>query len=279
MDRVLHKLRLGLRGRVPLVVKESYLKLRELNATSRAVPDFLIVGAMKAGTTSLFNYLCQHPRIIGSVPKEIFYLCSHPERGERWYRRHFPRRAALTQSHALCGEATPTSLYSGQAARIASELMPNAKIIVLLREPAARAVSHYYHRYRAGRETRAVDEVFTTSMIERLAADAPEGDTEKAICDRGQYVRGLKHWKARFGESQILVLDADIFFQQTQAVYNQVCEFLNIPALTLATSESFNANTGLKQKPEHFRELQRCFDPQNRELAEMGYHFSWMGEG
>jgi hypothetical protein len=80
---------LALNGRLPFFAKEAYLRLRELNANQRALPDFLIIGAMKCGTTSLFNYLCSHPRIIGSVPKEIFYFSGHTEGSELWYRRHF----------------------------------------------------------------------------------------------------------------------------------------------------------------------------------------------
>ena len=64
-----------------------------------------LLGAQKSGTTSLFNCLCQHPQIVGSVPKEMFYLCSHPERGERWYRRHFPTIRSLQKTDAI--EAFP----------------------------------------------------------------------------------------------------------------------------------------------------------------------------
>jgi hypothetical protein len=267
---------LALNGRISPSVKTAYLKLRELNASQRALPDFLIIGAMKAGTTSLFNYLCMHPQIVGSVPKELFYFCSHPERGERWYRRHFPRRTGLAAKSILCGEATPTYLTSERAPARAAATVPGAKIIVLLREPAARAVSHYYHRHRAGRETRSIDEVFSAQAIARIEAGKPQGETEKYLYDRGNYAYGLKAWLNAFPENQILVLEAEQLFRKPVTIYAEVCRFLGIEPVTLKTAENFNANKGNTDKPQRYRELQQAYRQQNRDLAEMDYHFSWM---
>lgn len=273
---VIHSTRLALRGHLPPVAKSAYLKLRELNAGSRALPDFLIIGSMKAGTTSLFNYLCQHPQVIGSVPKEIFYFCSHPERGERWYRRHFPLRSQLQAQRAICGEATPTYLACENAPLHAVGFMPDVKIIALCREPAERAVSHYYHRVRAGREMRSIDEVFSSTMIERLARCQPEGETEKVIYDRGYYASGIKHWLQCYPREQILVLEAESLFHQPQSTFAEVCAFLHIDHIELRDTQNFNANSGSKQKPKCFHELRQAFKKQNQDLAALGYAFSWM---
>ena len=100
----IHRARLAAAGRLPSIAKAAFLRLREFDAGQRALPDFLVIGAQKGGSTSLFNTLCLHPRIVGSVPKEIFYFDSHFTRGERWYRRHFPRRSILARRGALCGD-------------------------------------------------------------------------------------------------------------------------------------------------------------------------------
>lgn len=252
---MLHQIRLALNGRVPPFVKSAYLKLRQLNASQRALPDFLIIGAQKAGTTSLFNYLCMHPQVIGSVPKELFYLCSHPERGERWYRRHFPLISTLKARSALCGEATPTSLYSEQAAQLAQQLVPRAKIIVLLREPAARAVSHYYHQVRSGVETRSIDEVFSKESIQRWRqGDCPDLPW-RWYFKWSDYKTGLKHWKACYPEKQILILQAEDMFTDPQKIYDQVTAFLQIDLQQLPDTKAFNTGATKKKLPMAYDDL------------------------
>lgn len=273
---MLHALRLKFNGRIPLSLKSAYLGLRQLDAHQRALPDFLIIGAMKAGTTSLFNYLCQHPRIIGSVPKEIFYLCSHPERGERWYRRHFPRITTLQRKQALCGEASPTYLTSPQAAIEAARQIPNAKLIVLLREPAERAVSHYFHRFRAGREHKTVDQVFSASMVERMASGNPQGETENQIYQRGNYAAGLKDWLDHFSRKQIHIIESEAMFHHPQNTVNEVCKFLEIEPIHLPQAEAFNVAGGFKSRPQNFHQLKQAFHQQNQKLCELGLNFRWV---
>lgn len=252
---MLHSLRLALNGRIPPAAKSAYLKLRELNAGQRALPDFLIIGAQKAGTTSLFNYLCQHPQVIGSVPKELFYFCSHPERGERWYRRHFPLVSTLKARSALCGEATPTSLYSEQAAQLARQLVPQAKIIVLLREPAARAVSHYYHQVRFGVETRSIDEVFSIENIQRWRqGDCPDLPW-RWYFKWSDYATGSKYWDECYPSEQILILQAEDMFADPQKIYDQVTSFLGIHSQQLPDAKAFNAGASQKKLPAAYDDL------------------------
>jgi hypothetical protein len=272
---MLHQLRLALNGRIPPVAKEAYLKLREIDAESRALPDFLVLGAQKAGTTSLFNYLCLHPKVIGSVPKEIFYFCSHLEKDERWYRRHFPRQSVVEKRGALCGEATPISLYIPHAAERAAELVPQAKLIAILREPAARAVSHYYHRFRTGRDLRPIDEVFSLEQI----AQWKEGllsEFDRKYFDWSDYATGLKHWLAQYPREQILVLEAEHMFSDPQATVDRVCAFLAIDPYTLPTTQAFNSGSAKASKPKAFKVLQSAFDCHNSELQDLGYQMGWM---
>ena len=276
---LLHRLRLAAAGRVPLFAKSAYLKLRELDAGARALPDFLVIGAMKAGTTSLFNYLCMHPRVIGSVPKEIFYFCSHPERGERWYRRHFPRRRRLRAANALCGEATPTYLPSGDAPHLVRELLPRVKLIVLLREPAARAVSHYHHRVRAGRESRSVDEVFSPAMVARVEAGRPQGETETLLCERSSYASSLRRWLDAFPREQLLVLEAETLFSSTQATLNTAADFLGLESFDLPAATAYNAANSQTALPRTFDRLVAAFAEVNEDLPAMGYPMSWMPHG
>jgi hypothetical protein len=185
----------------------------------------------------------------------MFYLCSHPERGERWYRRHFPTSRSLQKSDAICGEATPTSLYSEQAAGLAQQLVPDAKIIVLLREPAARAVSHYYHQFRAGVESRSIDEVFSADNIQRWRdGDCPDLPWRRYF-KWSDYATGIRHWRERYPSKQILVLQAEDMFTDPQRTFNEVTDFLQIGPFELAAAKAFNVGESKKDFPKAYGEL------------------------
>lgn len=272
---MLHKLRLAINGKIPPWAKEGYLKCRQLNAGSRALPDFLILGAQKAGTTSLFNYLCQHPQIIGAVPKEVMFFTAQFDRGEHWYRRHFPKQAYTRKVGMLCGEATPTYLYSMDAAQRGASMLPNAKLIVLLREPASRAVSHYYHQARSGVETRTIDEVFSVENIARWeAGDCPDLHA-RYYFKWSDYATGLEQWLKHYSREQLLVIEAERMFENPQLVVNQVCEFLQLKGCSIARSEAFNAGEKKAFNPKEMELLTSAFTKQNESLSALGFPMRW----
>jgi hypothetical protein len=276
---MIHRLRLLLAGRVPGFLKEGYLRMRQLDAGARALPDFLIIGAQKAGTTSLHNYLCLHPRVVGSLPKEIFYFCSHPERGQRWYRRHFPTRRLLARRQAICGEATPTYLYSAQAAELAARYNARARVIALLREPAARAVSHYYHQVRFGRESRAVDEVFSREHIRQWEAGSCPDLPWRWYFKWSDYATGLRYWQQWFPREQLLVLKAEDLFADPQAAVDQVCAFLHLETIPLGSPRRFNAGQQRAVRPRAFPELRHALNCQCSQLRQLGIGFDWEDRG
>ena len=263
---MIHKARLALRGRIPMPLKAAYLKIRELDAGSRAAPDFLILGAMKAGTTSLFNYLCLHPRVMGSVPKEIFFFNSHFEKGERWYRRHFPSESYLKSKGAICGEATPTYLYSELAAARMSRMIPRARLLVLLRDPTSRAISHYYHRVRTNREKRDINEVFSIENINRWMEGKGLSDFDAKYFNWSCYASHLGFWMNYFPRSQFLILRAEDFFQDVQGVYDQVCHFLDLTSRPVAVAKKYNASTEEIVLPETIQALRAAFSREGQKL-------------
>src|SRR6187551_3563074 len=144
-------------------------------ATSRwrPLPDFLVIGAQKAGTTALYAYLRWHPGIAGPSWKEVCFFDRHWWRGEAWYRGQFPLRAG----ERLVGEASPSYLFHPLAPERARSLVPGAKLVALLRDPVDRAYSQYQHEVALGREplsfedALAAEEERTRGEAERLAAD------------------------------------------------------------------------------------------------------------
>jgi hypothetical protein len=208
------------------------------------LPDFLVIGAMRAGTSSLYRYLGMHPSIVPSLRKETRYFSDKYARGEHWYRCHFPTgwvirlRELVQGSRILAFEATPDYLFHPYAADRAAGLIPNARLIVLLRDPVHRAVSHYEHMVRLGYETRSFEEALAEEprMLERerarLAQD-PGYDSHQlrrySYFAKGAYADQLASWLERFARDQMLIIKSQDFFEEPQVTYRRILEFLNVP--------------------------------------------------
>jgi hypothetical protein len=129
------------------------------------LPDFLIIGAQKSGTSSLYNYLTQHPDVCPALVKEIRYFNKYFSKGTNWYRGHFPSSLYISYVNKISGrdmitgDGTPSYLSDPYVPRRVFEVIPQVKLIVLLRNPVDRAYSHYQHRFRANREVSSFEEV------------------------------------------------------------------------------------------------------------------------
>src|SRR3954469_4950339 len=125
----------------------------------RTLPTTVIVGAQKAGTTQLYAYMVKHPRCWEAAEKEVDYFSKRPHRSVRWYRSRFPMRwrVAWRQGHVI--EASPSYLPTPGALRKMHKVLPNARVLVLLRDPVSRAFSHYQHKKTRHQESRTFGQV------------------------------------------------------------------------------------------------------------------------
>lgn len=275
MTSLLHRLRVTFPGISPECLKGVFLKSRQLDAGLRALPDFLVIGAQKSGSTSLFNYLCLHPKVYGSFPKEIFYFSREFQRGERWYRRHFPRKSYLEKRKAITGEATTMYLCSADAPGRVAALLPNIKLITVLREPAARAVSHFNHRRRSGAEAREIDEVFSTDTICRWERGEQLAEPDALYFERGDYAANLTSWLGCFSPEQFLVLEAEEMFTDPAGSVARAQSFLGLDPAPLTLLKAFNSSASGLPKPEQFVALRKSFSRRNQMLRELGFSMSW----
>ncbi len=228
----------AVRSRVPLEwrhrLARARLRYRVPTGRWRALPDALIIGAQRAGTSSLYRYLGAHPGVAPSFRKEVEYFSRYAARGEDWYRAHFELRAGRRH---LRFEATPDYLFHPLAAERASRLVPAAKLVVLLRDPAARAWSHYRHMVRLGYETLgfadalAAEDERCAPDLARLAED-PHHDAKALLrysyVARGHYAPQLAHWLARFPRDQLLVVPSARLFDDPARAYADVLAFLGL---------------------------------------------------
>ncbi|HYR05751.1 MAG TPA: sulfotransferase [Gallionella sp.] len=186
-------------------------------------PDFIIIGAAKAGTTSLYRYLARHPKIFMSEPKEPTYFARDErfERGEDWYLSLF----AKARSDQVCGEAstnyTNWPLYPDTVARMA-ELLPDVRLIYLMRHPVDRAYSHYIQLIQNIR-TDDPDYKFDKTFEEHIAED-------DSIIQSSNYMLQINQFLARYGRNQMLFMLFEDFIQAPQSSLLQVAHFLGIDA-------------------------------------------------
>jgi hypothetical protein len=273
---------------------ENELRAKEWRAAGEAepevLPDFVIIGAQKSGTTFLYNLLTRHPSVEGTFEKEVHYFDRFFQKGIEWYRSQFPLPRLKEQRKFVTGETTPDYLFHPHAARRMAEVVPQARLIVLLRNPVDRAYSHYHHNLtRKGRETLGFEEAIEAEQA-RL-----RGEMEKMLENerytsykyrhysylyKGIYVDHLLRWSEFYSEEQMLVLKSEDFYEHTLETLKVIQDFLFLPdwqpepaVLQMIPKRQ---NRYPKMNPDTRRRLEEYFEPHNRRLYEyLGVDFGW----
>ena len=242
-------------------------------ATSRwrPLPDFLVIGAQKAGTTALYAYLRWHPGITGPSWKEVSFFDRHWWRGEAWYRGQFPLRAG----EQLVGEASPSYLFHPLAPERARSLVPGAKLIALVRNPVDRAYSQYQHEVALGREplsfedALAAEEERTRGEAERLAADPRAFSRawwDHTYSARGRYAEQLERWLAVYPREQLLVVATEELGERPAETYASILAFLGAAPHELVEYPRVFDRDYEPMRPETRAALAEAFTDPNRRL-------------
>jgi hypothetical protein len=239
-----------------------------------SLPDFMIIGAPKCGTTSLFHYLCGHPDIAAPTRKEIHYFDDRFSRGLAWYRRHFP----VVGKPQITGEATTSYLFAKNAPVRAAALVPNAKLIVVLRDPVRRVISHYWHNKRLGRVRGDFESYFHNAL-------SPDADRETDQARQfihypvqwGFYKEQIERWFEHFPPAQFLFLRFEDMASDGAAQTQKVFDFLGLPAAAIDTGRVFNAGPAYPVEANDItRKLADVYRKKNAGLDQMiGPQFIW----
>jgi len=187
------------------------------------LPNFVVIGAPKAGTTALARYLGDHRDGFVAKAKEVHYFDRDGKysRGVEWYEAQFEGY----QGERAVGDATPGYMYSREAIDRMAKLLPDVRLIATLRNPVDRAYSQYWSNRSRGGEPRSFEEV--------MAADATSNTQlikgfNRAYAGRSRYLTHLEYVCERFDRSQLLVLLFDDMRKDPSATYASVCRFLDI---------------------------------------------------
>jgi hypothetical protein len=189
------------------------------------LPNFIICGTQKSGTTSLYYYLKEIPSIALPLKKEIHFFDLYYEKGVGWYKKYFEE--FQNKGYKLIGEATPSYMYFEDVPRRIYELIPNTKLIFMLRDPIDRAYSHYWHTVKRGYESLSFDEAI--EMEEKRISDAPSSIRQRySYIDRGKYIVQLKRFWKYFPKEQMLILITEELKERPKKIQNQIFEFLEL---------------------------------------------------
>jgi hypothetical protein len=256
----------------------------------RLLPDFVIIGAAKAGTTSLYAWICDHPGVERAGAKEIHYFSFHNYRGTDWYRSHFPferDRRAFAAEHGrpfLTGEGSPSYLLDPEVPARMAKLIPDVKLIVSLREPVDRAYSQFQMRRRDRDEP--VESFLTALALEDPSLDGGDArarfrdsdhlDIGRTYLARSRYAEQLEPWLARFPREQVLVLTTDQLGDDPEGTLDSVYAFLGLPPHRPARLEAVFTSSYESIAPEDRARLAEYFRPHNARLyALLGRDFGW----
>ncbi len=247
------------------------------------MPDFLIIGAQKCGTTSLLYYLGQHPQIALSEKKEIHFFDKKYQMGLDWYENQFPRKSDRAK---ITGEATPYYLFHPFVPQRVAHHYPEIKIIILLRNPVDRAYSHFWMI-----KSRELEPLQTFEEAIEAEAERIEPEMSKMLSNpeyrsisyqhhsylsRGKYYEQIQNWLRYFPTSSFWFIKTERLKTKPIAELEKLYLFLGIKC-TLPGDLSFQ-RTGEypPMKPETRKQLNNYFDPYNKKLKTiLGNEFTW----
>ena len=267
-------------------------KYCSLTGGLHVLPDFYIIGTQKGGTSSLYDYLTEHPSIESCYSKEPSYFDRYYERGLNWYKINFPFKiqkffmTKIRKKIFLTGEASVRYLDHPFTPERIKKITPNAKFIVLLRNPVSRSFSQYTRVKGNNREQLSFEDAFhneskrTRDDFEKIFSNPlhyADSYFTYSYFERGIYVDKLKHWMKIFPKEQFLIIQSEIFFKNPSDTLNQVLDFLGLNHCVLNEYKI----RGKVNKNKIFdldfqKQLSDYFKPHNQRLYDfLGKKFDW----
>jgi len=263
-----------------------------LTHRARMLPGFLIVGAQRGGTTSMYRTLDAHPAILKAVlHKGVHYFDTGYDHSLGWYQGHFPLRARAALARRATGdvpltfESSPYYMFHPLAAERISRDLPGVKLLVLVRDPVERAYSAHAHELARGYETEPFERALELED-QRLAGEAERIVSEPgylshshqhhAYLTRGLYADQLERLGQFVGRDRVHVVDSGRFFTDPEPVYDGVLEFLGLRRHGYPVFERHNARPR-SPMPETLRAtLNEHFGaPDERLTSWLGHPPSW----
>ncbi len=278
----------------------SFEKLyRKLTSRLRSLPDFIIIGAGRAGTTALYSYLIQHPSIAAALtdnnkPVDDFHFFEYmTSNNVQWYKSHFPILFSKSNKHKnslITGEYTSTYMYHPDVPKRIFNLLPKIKLIVILRNPIDKAYSTYHQQLLFGECITSFEETINAEFRRmNLNKDFPELNSNNPsfenyvaynIIRHGIYADYLETWLEIFNREQILILNSDDLKKSKKETLNHVFNFLNVSNYDITPSDNKAVRVTIRKYPpinkDTRKKLIEFYKPHNQRLNTLlGTNFDW----
>ena len=267
-------------------------RMRRATSRWRVLPDFVIIGVHKGGTTSLYDYLAAHPQVVPAFEKEVHYFDSRYDGDEASYRMSFPntaRMAAVARRHgqAITGEASPYYISHPHIPARVKAMVPDARLVLVLRDPVDRAISAFHHNRRrtSNEPLETLDDAIDRELNEladeqqKLIEDERHDDFEYAwhcYLTRGIYVDQLRWWHEQFPREQLMVVQSERLGERPAEVFDEVRRFLGLSQWAPAEFRRSNTNTYDDIDPALRERLRAFFAPHNERLFDyLGERYDW----
>jgi len=247
-------------------------------------PDFIIIGAQKCGTSTMFHHLNKHPNIFMPRKKELHFFDENYSQGLAHYLKYFSNKR-MSSTTFCTGEASPFYFFHPLAASRIHQHFPEIKLILLLRNPIDRAYSQYQHMKRKGRisisfeQAIALEPEILKNRKDAFFADENHSDLiyrRFSFLARSRYSEQLPAWFMHFGEKQILIIKSEDYFKNPNDTFEQVFEFVGVQPFEIILSKEHKNSEYPRMKSETREQLQEYFEPFNQELYQLtGRDFGW----
>jgi hypothetical protein len=231
---------------------------RAITSEKRIYPSFIIFGSTRTGTTSLYEYLENHPSILPPIKKEIGFFNYAYHTNPKWYKMYFPttnekqKVENIKKNKIITGESTPSYFIDPRVPKRIFSLLPKIKLVALLRNPVDRAISHYQLNVSIGVEKLSFEDAVKNESkrilpsLKILEKDKPKGENSLSYFFRmlsfqpenyfkfsylnsGCYYDHLKNWYDIFPQDQILVIKSEDFFENPNKIFQKIQRFLDLP--------------------------------------------------
>jgi hypothetical protein len=250
---------------------------RLVTSPVRTLPDFMIAGFPKCGTTSLYEYLIQHPSIFPAFSKETYFFHRHYGKGLLWYRASFPTVLSkviqkLRKRKFVTGEATPSYVVDPRIHQKIYDMNPNVKLIVLLRNPTDKAFSNFNHLVRKGMADNIADAI-KADLDNKAKIREP---SFSHLVSNGIYLNYLKELYKVFPKEQVLILKSEDLFSDPKVAVNKCFRFLGLDDFELPKYRNFNPGNYGSTDPKTRKFLNDFYLPHNKKLYDyLGKDFGW----
>lgn len=275
--------------------KKSY---RMMTSRFRSLPNFIIIGVGRAGTTALYSYLIQHPSINSTItealtsdiiPSDIHFFEYMISNNLQWYKSNFPILSKKLNKHNefnITGESSSTYIYHPDVPKRIFDLLPKIKLIVILRNPIDKAYSTYYQQYRYGECSFSFEDAIHAEFERiKLIKNSPDLSSQNPdfsnyvsqnIIRHGIYADYLKNWLNIFDKNQILILNANDLKKLTKKTLGIVFNFLGVGNVDIENISHISARTYPPIEKSTRDKLIEFYKPHNARLNKLlNTNFEW----